>query len=116
MGSHRNIRHDAFPKQGSHLGKRVVVFYHYDTMHTCLGTVVRDDAQEPFVMIIQTDDGRFVKSTECQYADAAHAGGAPLSAAPHAAPAAPAGMFVIKTDSKGRVIDPDAPPAPRGSR
>lgn len=67
MGCHDNIRHDKFPKQGRHAGKRVNVCFHYDTTKTLLGAVVRDDAESPGELIIRLDDGRFVRSVECMY-------------------------------------------------
>ena len=56
-----------YPKQGIYLLKRVRVCFDYDTSNTILGRVVRDDEEEPGLMIIQLDDGRYVLSTECQY-------------------------------------------------
>lgn len=68
MGCHANIRHDKFPKQRSDIGyRRVVVCFHYDTEQELLATVVRDDDEEPFVMILLLDDGRYVLATECQW-------------------------------------------------
>jgi hypothetical protein len=67
MGCHPAIRHDSFPKQGTALGKRCLVCFHYDTANAIKGKVVRDDYEAPFDMIIQLDDGRFVRSSECQY-------------------------------------------------
>lgn len=67
MGVLLNIRHDRFPIQGSHAGKRVVVCFHYDTTHTVAGIIVRDDAEHPHLTIIRLDDGRTVLATECQY-------------------------------------------------
>lgn len=62
-----DIKHNSFPKQGSYLGRRVNVAFDYDTAHIVLGTIRRDDAEEPGRMIIELDDGRLVLSTECQY-------------------------------------------------
>ena len=67
MGVVANIKHDSFPPQGSHLGKRVNVVLHYDTDHIVQGVCVRDDADEPGTTIFQLDDGRYVLATECQY-------------------------------------------------
>lgn len=70
MGVVANIKHDSFPQQGSLLGKRVVVAFHYDTAHVVPGVCVRDDADESGKTIFQLDDGRFVLATECQYSQA----------------------------------------------
>lgn len=68
MGCVANITRDTFPKQSSGLHDRVRVFFHYKSDAAVLGTVVRDDVEEPFKMIIRLDDGRYVLATECQYA------------------------------------------------
>ena len=67
MGVVRNISLLEFPKQGSYLNRRVRVFFNYETEFTIRGTVVREDDEEPGVMIIRLDDNRYVLSTECQY-------------------------------------------------
>ena len=67
MACVNNISYNTFPRQASFLGERVDVCFHHDTAHTLQGTVVRDDAEEPFEMIIALDDGRYVLSTECQH-------------------------------------------------
>ena len=67
MGAVGNITMRGFPRQGSYLGKRVRVCFHYDTADWTSGTVVRDDAEEPGRTIIRLDDGRYVLATECQY-------------------------------------------------
>lgn len=67
MGVVANIKHDSFPQQGSYLGKRVNVCFHYDTENVVQGVCVRDDEGEPGKTIFQLDDGRYVLATECQY-------------------------------------------------
>lgn len=67
MGCHANVSYDKFPKQGAYLGKRCEVCFYYDTTRTILGTVVRDDMEEPYLTIIRLDDGRYVRAGECQY-------------------------------------------------
>lgn len=67
MGSEVNVGADRWPKQGSFLGKRTRVCFNFDTTVVLLGTIVRDDAESPGVLIISLDDGRVVLSTECQY-------------------------------------------------
>ncbi len=67
MGKVRTITHRSFPKQGSYLNKRVKVFFHDDSFHQLEGTVVRNDADEPFLLIFKLDNGQYVLSTECQY-------------------------------------------------
>jgi len=67
MGNKRTITHNTFPKQGDFLGNRVKVMFHYDTDHVVMGTIIRDDMEEPGVEIIKLDDGRVVLTTECQW-------------------------------------------------
>ena len=67
MGCEKTIDAEKFPAQGAYWGKRARVCFNYDTTKTVLGLIVRDDAEEPGVMIIKLDDGRHVLSTECQY-------------------------------------------------
>jgi hypothetical protein len=68
MGVHANIGFDRFPEQGKHAMQRVEVCFDYDLSRTAFGTVVRDDAADPWRTIIRLDDGRHVLATECQYA------------------------------------------------
>jgi len=65
MGNHINITGDKFPKQYPHV--RVNVMFHYDTRTACMGSIVRDDKEAPYVSIIKLDEGRHVLTTECQY-------------------------------------------------
>jgi hypothetical protein len=67
MGTVKNIRADHFPRQSEHIGARVEVCFQYDLTQTVNGTVVRDDMEAPWRMIIRLDDGRHVLATECQY-------------------------------------------------
>ena len=67
MGMVSNITHNTFPKQGEYLNYRVKVCFHYSTDEVILGTIVRDDAEEPGRLIIELDDGRYVLATECMY-------------------------------------------------
>ena len=67
VGVEVNITAEKFPKQGSFHRCRVKVCFNYDTSKIVTGTIVRDDMEAPFVMIISLDDGRYVLSTECQY-------------------------------------------------
>lgn len=60
------VSSEAFPPQGSYLGKHVEVLFGYQRP-AFLGVVVRDDTAAPGLMIIRLDDGRHVLSTECQY-------------------------------------------------
>ncbi len=68
MGIEKNVGAVAFPTQGQYLGKRARVCFHYDVSRELLGTIIRDDMQEPFRTIIRLDDGRVVLGTECMYA------------------------------------------------
>jgi hypothetical protein len=67
MGVEKNISYYKFPRQGNHLNKRAKVCFNFDTKNLINGTVVRDDREEPYLTIIELDDGRYVRSTECQY-------------------------------------------------
>lgn len=66
MGCVPTITATSFPKQGSYLGRRVKILYHYN-QEGGLGTIIRDDAEEPHRTIIKTDDNRYILATECQY-------------------------------------------------
>lgn len=67
MGCVDTISFSSFPKQHKTLHARVKVCFHYDTSHMIGGTIVREDAEEPYDMIIRLDDGRYVRGVECQY-------------------------------------------------
>ena len=67
MGVHAKIGIASFPKQGPWLGKRTRVCFNYDTSQTVMGTVVRDDYEDPWVTIIKLDDGRYIRASECQH-------------------------------------------------
>ena len=67
MGCVKNITYNTFPKQSNNVGEKVRVCFHYDTSHQFSGVIVRDDLEEPYEMIIQLDDGRYIRSVECQY-------------------------------------------------
>lgn len=69
MASNENINPPIglFPKQSEYLHRRVEVCFHYDTSRIVMGTIVRDDYEEPHLLLIALDDGHVVRSTECQY-------------------------------------------------
>lgn len=75
MGCVNTINYDNFPKQKDEnyiypeyaVGVRVEVCYHYDTTKTHLGTIVRDDIEEPYETIIKLDNGRYLRGCECQF-------------------------------------------------
>ena len=67
MGVVKSITHLSGPKQTLQLGKRAKVSFHYDAANAVMGTIVRDDAEAPWVRIFYLDDGRYILSTECQY-------------------------------------------------
>lgn len=69
MGVHQNVSYDKFPAQGDSLGKEVQVCFNYDTSRLLTGKIIRDDLEEPYVMLIQLSDGRVVLNTECQYSE-----------------------------------------------
>jgi hypothetical protein len=66
MGVHVNIGFDKFPAQGQWRGCRTRVCFNYES-RWLMGTVIRDDREDPGLTIIQLDDGRVVLATECQY-------------------------------------------------
>lgn len=68
MGSSSYVDGDTFPRQGSFLGHRAQVAFHYDLRNTLPGTVIRDDCEPPWQLVIRLDDGRVVLGQECQYA------------------------------------------------
>lgn len=75
MGCIKNISYDSFPKQKDEnykypnmsVGARVEVCYHFDTSKVHMGTIVRDDLEEPFETIIKLDNGRYLRGAECQF-------------------------------------------------
>ncbi len=73
MGCVKTIGFDMFPKQSDQnykypkFGKRCEVVFHYDTSRALFGTIVRDNVEEPFETIIKLDNGRYIRSVECQY-------------------------------------------------
>ena len=67
MGCVETISADSFPRQGKDVGRRVSVCFHYDTSAQITGTLVRDDREAPYKLIIRLDDGRYVMGAECQY-------------------------------------------------
>ena len=67
MGTSPHIDAKKFPQQGSLLGRKVAVCFHYDTQRQIGGVVVRDDITEPFIGIIRLYDGRYVLTTECEF-------------------------------------------------
>lgn len=67
MGVVDNIDHERFPKQGSWLGKRTKVCFKYNPTRIIMGTIIRDDAEEPRLTIIKLDDDRVVLTTECMH-------------------------------------------------
>lgn len=73
MGVVNTIDYNHFPKQADEnykypsLGKRVEICYKYDLTKRHMGTIVRDDIEEPFETIIKVDNGRYLRAVECQY-------------------------------------------------
>jgi hypothetical protein len=67
MGVVENIAHDRFPKQGQNHFLRAKVAFHFDISHQFDGVILRDDAEDPYVLVIALTDGRVVLGTECQY-------------------------------------------------
>jgi hypothetical protein len=67
MGNHPNIAIDCFPAQGAWNGKVTDVCFDYDTSKTVSGVIVRDDSDESGFGVILLEDGRVVRTTECQH-------------------------------------------------
>ena len=68
MGMVPGVGADAYPEQFRHnVGLKVLVIFGYDSSKRFPGTVIRDDATEPYQTIILLDDGRVVRGQECQW-------------------------------------------------
>lgn len=75
MGCINNITFDSFPRQKDKnyrypefaVGSRVEVCYHFDASKRHIGTIVRDDIEEPYETIIKLDNGRYLRGVECQF-------------------------------------------------
>lgn len=67
MGVHENIGADVYPEQSRYKGERAFVVFHYDTSRKFEATVLRDDKDAPWETLLQLDDGRVVRSVECQW-------------------------------------------------
>ena len=67
MGCVPTITWMKYPKQSEYVNRRVEVCFHYDTSKTMMGTILRDDREEPGETIIVLDDGRILRGTECQF-------------------------------------------------
>ncbi len=71
MGCKNYMAWNKYPKQGSWLGKRVEVCFHYDKTpeHIFKGRIIREDMIEETqgLTIILLDNGRVVTTLECQY-------------------------------------------------
>lgn len=67
MGMVTNITAENFPRQSDCVGSQVRVCFHFDTKKQLDGVIVRDDLEEPFVMLIKLEDDRYVLATECMY-------------------------------------------------
>jgi hypothetical protein len=67
MGVVEGMSYEKYPKQGHILGKRVKVCFDFDTEKYYEGTCIRDDSEMPGECIFKLDNGRVVRSVECQY-------------------------------------------------
>lgn len=67
MGCVKNISADSYPAQGEFLGRDVEVCFDYDVSCVIKGKVIREDVEEPGLMLIQLENGWVIRSTECQY-------------------------------------------------
>jgi regulation of enolase protein 1 (concanavalin A-like superfamily) len=61
-----NIDMLKYPKQGD-LRQKVKVAFNYDRSVITTGTIVRNDIEEPYRVIIELIDGRYILDSECQY-------------------------------------------------
>lgn len=76
MSFHPNISAEQFVAQDKKLiNQSVVVMFQYESAKPRRGTIVRADAQSPFVTIIQMENNQFILGSECSYKIAAHADG-----------------------------------------
>lgn len=57
----------SYPPQRPTVGCRVKVVFHFDERQIFPGVIVRDDKEEPYVMLVQIGEGQFVLGTECQW-------------------------------------------------
>ena len=71
MGSVTTIAHDRWPAQSTAMppGTQLWVAFYYDFANMLRGTVVRNDTEPPYRMIIRLDDGRYIMDDECQYSE-----------------------------------------------
>ncbi|HDR6319134.1 TPA: hypothetical protein QCU53_006103, partial [Bacillus thuringiensis] len=67
MGVHPKVGLNKFPKQGDWLNKEAKVMFDYDGSTMTTGVIVRNDMEEPFITLIKLEDGRIIRSSECQY-------------------------------------------------
>lgn len=75
MGVVATIDAEHFPTQSGLVGERVELCFHYDTSQKFIGTVLRDDTQEPGETLIQILNagefgvlaGKIVRSVECAW-------------------------------------------------
>ena len=67
MGCVDTITAYNFPKQSEYVNRRCKVCFHYNTTKWIMGTVIRDDREEPYETLIRLDDGRVIRGVECQF-------------------------------------------------
>lgn len=67
MGCHKNIDIDKFPKQSGRVGQKTEVCFRYNPNDKLDGEIIRDDVEEPFMMLFRLTDGRIVSDLECQW-------------------------------------------------
>lgn len=58
---------DSYPKQSKNVNKPVYVCFNYDTTNTISGICLREDIEDPYLTILQLEDGKTVLATECQW-------------------------------------------------
>jgi len=67
MGVVDRIDADRYPRQSDYVGRPVRVCFRHDTSREFAGIVLRDDREDPWLMLILLSDGRVVRATECQW-------------------------------------------------
>jgi hypothetical protein len=67
MGVSQKVGFTRYPKQSDMVGKKAEICFSYDRSIIAIGTIVRSYDEEPYRVILQLADGRYLTDTECQY-------------------------------------------------
>jgi hypothetical protein len=106
MGVIEQIDFERYPRQGRHFNTPVQICFNYDSSRVIAGRIVRDDAEAPFLTIIQLADGRFVLATECQYSLDPLGN---VARRAHGSPTAPSPVKATWRTEERRVSEPTKP-------